>query len=127
MYDSHTWSTEAVGYRDNNADEIVERQANTWFEEKDDTAWEGFVRYLPYISPAFQRQLRDVARAQEHKRYAVATSKTDDHWFYCSKLAWFAYARTTGASIDRDWGFWVFPDDIEASNVLKTAYRWERR
>lgn len=48
----------------------------------------------------------------------------DRYRWYCSKLVWGAYREGTGDDLDYDWGYFVFPTDIEHSNVLRTVYHF---
>ena len=64
------------------------------------------------------------ARGQNDDTYPVFTSKFTRTKWYCSKLVWRAYREATGDDLDSDWGFYVFPNDIEQSGNLHTVYRY---
>ena len=66
----------------------------------------------------------EYARAQKPDTYSVATSKNNESEWYCSKLVWRSYMEGFGLDIDRDGGYYVYPDDIETSPHLSTVYWW---
>ena len=115
-----TLSMEAVGDRPNPADEVVERQAYTWFNS---TNLEyALVLYHKMATWAERDQTIALARAQDPDPYDALTMKNNwDEW-YCSKLIYATYKNTTGDDLDPNWGFFVFPSDLENSGHLITTY-----
>ncbi|MFN3596418.1 MAG: hypothetical protein ACK41D_04005 [Rubricoccaceae bacterium] len=120
-----TRSMEATGYQPNRADEVVERTARTWFGVPDLNYVK--VRYHRRATWSERKAAIAIARAQDPDPYSVWTSKTNSDYWYCSKLVWYAYRYSTGDSLDSDWGFWVFPNDIENSGHLVTVYYFVRQ
>ncbi|MBP2071566.1 YiiX/YebB-like N1pC/P60 family cysteine hydrolase [Thermoanaerobacterium butyriciformans] len=46
------------------------------------------------------------------KPYSWRADKNDDENWYCSKVPWAAYKKSSGIDIDGNGGFWVLPIDI---------------
>ena len=130
---------EAVGYRRwwgpfgwVRDEEVDERPARTYWVNNPDGDNNGPKRvgldvYVRYHKTATASEIADViayARHQKPDFYALSTPKIDRTKWYCSKLAWAAYREGTGDDLDVNWGYWVFPNDIEESHVLYTAYHY---
>lgn len=49
------------------------------------------------------------------KPYSWRADKNDDENWYCSKVPWAAYKKSSGIDIDGNGGFWVLPIDIFTS------------
>jgi uncharacterized protein YycO len=64
------------------------------------------------------------ARAQDPDPYELTSAKWTRWSWYCSKLVWASYKEATGDDLDSDWGYWVFPGDLEASGYLRTVYNF---
>jgi hypothetical protein len=69
--------------------------------------------------------VRDFAARQVGKPYSIFASKTDLRSFYCSKLAWTAWRYTSGADLDGDGGFWVWPVDLLTSTCTRIFGYWD--
>lgn len=126
FYDRRTRVMEAVGYRPlAKSDEVIERPARTYWID-DGAAIDIYVRYHPRASWSQRATAVSYARSQDRDGYSALTPKIDRSQWYCSKLVWASYKEATGDDIDWDWGYYVFPNDIEGSRVLRSAYRFQR-
>lgn len=121
--DYGTWSMEAVGKKANNNDEVQERATRIyWIDDAD--ARDVYVRYHPSASWYERSNAIAYARAQNDDGYNAFAPKWWRYSWYCSKLVWAAYGEATGDDLDPNWGYWVFPEDLEASGHLRTVYRF---
>jgi len=68
--------------------------------------------WVPSVTAAKRTAARDFARAQLGEPYVINASKTNDAAWYCSKLAWAGYRRTSGIDLDADGGYFVWPVDL---------------
>jgi len=68
--------------------------------------------WVPSVTAARRTAARDFARAQLGEPYVINASKTNDQAWYCSKLVWAAYRRTSGVDLDADGGYFVWPVDL---------------
>ncbi len=116
---------EAIGKKDPVEDEILERPA-TMYWGRDGSHRSIHVRYHPDASWDQRARAVEYAMAQDDDIYLATTSKINRTRWYCSKLVWRAYREATGDDLDVDWGYFVFPDNIERSHVLETAYYYFR-
>ena len=123
MTSSNTLVMEALGYGGSSPDEIQERPARDyWIDDGD--ARDVYVRYHHTATWSERQEAIRYARAQDDDTYSWWTPKVDRRYWYCSKLVWRAYKQGTGDDLDSDWGWWVFPSDIEQSGHLRTVYRF---
>lgn len=56
--------------------------------------------------------VRYYCRAQNGEPYNIASSKSDQSRWYCSKLAWAGWRYYGGIDLDADGGYWVWPIDL---------------
>ncbi len=68
--------------------------------------------WVPSVTATRRGSARTYCRAQSGEPYNVASSKTDQASWYCSKLAWSSYRYTCGIDLDADGGYWVWPVDL---------------
>lgn len=122
--DSRTKAMEAVKeYIFQQDKEVEERPARTyWLDENNPR--DVYVRYHNYASWSERSEAVSYSLAQDPDAYSITTSKIVRHRWYCSKLIWRAYKDATGDDLDHDWGYTVFPGDIEHSGHLRTVYRF---
>jgi uncharacterized protein YycO len=115
---------EAQGDRSNVADEVLERPAQTWFD--DSGLRYAHVMYHGGTYWAYRNDAIAYARGQDPDPYSAFTSKPNRSDWYCSKLVWRAYKDATGDDLDPDWGYWVFPTDLEGSGHLISVYHYRK-
>lgn len=122
--DERTKVMEAVGYGGPSSNEVIERPARVYWLDQGQHVDNVVVLYHPTAGWTRRSEAIAYARAQDPDVYSAFTPKFDRRRWYCSKLIWRAYRQATGDDLDHDWGYFVFPGDIENSNILHTAYRF---
>jgi hypothetical protein len=73
-----------------------------------DRAWGLWVPNYAWVGTA----VRNYCRSQLGEPYNIASSKSDETSWYCSKLAWSGWKRTASLDLDADGGYWVWPVDL---------------
>jgi hypothetical protein len=63
-------------------------------------------------------------RAQIGEPYSIVSSKADESRWYCSKLAWAGWYRTSRLDLDADGGYWVWPVDLVNSRHTAIFGHW---
>lgn len=76
-------------------------------------AYQGAAILRPKAPPTVKARAVAIARAQLGKPYNLLSGRDVDRWFYCVRLAWYAYQQA-GLDLDPAGGFWVTPDNLAA-------------
>jgi hypothetical protein len=102
LYDSCVWSANVTPVNG------VQREAPRKYRAYD-YAW---ALWVPSLNAAKREEARTYAQAQYGEPYDIASSKTSQTRWYCSKLLWSSYRYTSGLDLDGDGGYWVWPVDL---------------
>jgi len=68
--------------------------------------------WVPSLSATRRASARSYCRSQSGEPYDIASSKSDQARWYCSKLCWSSYRYTSSVDLDGDGGYWVWPIDL---------------
>jgi hypothetical protein len=102
LYDSCIWSANTTPVNG------VQREAPRKYRAYD-CAW---ALWVPSLTATKRAAAPTYSRAQSGEPYDIASSKTDQSRWYCSKLLWASYRYTAGLDLDGDGGYWVWPIDL---------------
>ena len=103
LYDRCVWSANT---KPTNG---VQREVPLKYREYD-RAW---ALWVPTATLAQRGAARTYCKAQSGEPYDIASSKTNQAKWYCSKLAWASYKYGSSAiDLDADGGYWVWPIDL---------------
>lgn len=108
--DYRTKTMEAIGFKPNDADEVVKTSyKNSWTPA--DPYWMGLI-YAPNVSISKLELIQYFVKSQDSDNYSLTTNKyTTDSW-YCSKLVWQPYYTIANSDFDRGGGYYVLPVDL---------------
>ncbi len=102
LYDKCVWSANTVPVNG------VQREEPRKYRAYDSA----YGLWVPSVSAAKRVEARNYCRAQNGEPYDIASSKTNQSRWYCSKLAWASYKYTSSVDLDANGGTWVWPIDL---------------
>lgn len=73
---------------------------------------EAYGIWVPSVSGTKRVAARNYCRAQKGEPYNIASLKSDQTRWYCSKLCWSSYKYTSSIDLDGNGGAYVWPIDL---------------